>query len=623
MINHFRITNPNFLTLVKLPFGWVRQLALLLCFAVLSCLLLVNSTALAQKKDDRNAAVIELAGANNSTNGKRVALVIGNSAYKNTSKLTNPVNDADDLSAALKGFGFEVISLKNGTRRQMNEKLAEFSQKIDGASAALVYYAGHGAQIRGANYLMPVDASVDTEAAIIDESISLNRVLEELEGGRNRVNIVMLDACRDNPITGKFRSAQRGLSAPNFTPKGTVIVYATDPGNTAADGDGRNGTFTAGLLKAFKGKDLSLDGVLTVASEEVEKQSNRKQTPYVNGPKTVQKNFHFRVTVSPSPQMLDSEYWTSVKDSKDVADFEAYLAEYPQGQFKRLAENRVKALKVALLPAPQPVAPTPAPVIAVAAPVQVVSSFQAGQTFKDCADCPEMVVIPAGSFMMGSADNEEGRSLDEGPQRKVSIKRFAMGKTEVTQGEWKVVMGSSPSYFFGDCGDFCPVTMVSWSDAQEYIKKLNLKSGKNYRLPSEAEWEYAARAGTNTPFYTGNTVNTDQANFDGNDTYNGSAIGVYREHTIKVGSFKPNNFGLFDMLGNVMEWTQDSWHDSYKGAPLDGAAWTIGAYRKQRVLRGGSLYSSPKDLRSAKRVKDEIEERSDLGGIGFRLARTL
>ena len=115
--------------------------------------------------------------------GKRVALIIGNSEYKNTSRLTNPVNDAEDISTALKGFGFEVIILKNGTRRQMTEKLSEFSQKIENAGAALVYYAGHGAQIRGANYLLPIDASTDTEAAIMDESISLNRVLDELEGG--------------------------------------------------------------------------------------------------------------------------------------------------------------------------------------------------------------------------------------------------------------------------------------------------------------------------------------------------------------------------------------------------------------------------------------------------------
>ena len=292
----------------------------------------------------RNATVIETS---EQQSGKRVALIIGNSAYKNTRPLANPANDAEDITNALQGFGFEVIKLKNGTRRQMNEKLAEFSSKIDGAAAALVYYAGHGAQIRGENYLMPVDASVDTEAAIKDESVSLNRVLDELEGGRNRINIVMLDACRDNPVTGKFRSTQRGLAVPSSTPKGTVIVYATDPGNTAADGDGRNGTFTAGLLKAFKGRDLSLDGVLTVASAEVERTTNNRQTPYVNGPKTVQKQFLFAVTVNPGAQQIEGEFWASIKDSRDAADFEAYLEQYPKGNFRKLVENRLKSLRTA------------------------------------------------------------------------------------------------------------------------------------------------------------------------------------------------------------------------------------------------------------------------------------
>jgi formylglycine-generating enzyme required for sulfatase activity len=617
MTNYFRSANFNFSLLFKLPLGWNLMLVLLSSFMFLGYFLLASPAAIAQT-DKRNAAVIELAGSNKATNGKRVALVVGNGNYTSIGSLgDNPRNDADDMARALEGFGFTVTRLKDGTRRDMNAALEAFGRQASGSEAALFYFAGHGMQIRNENYLMPVNATADSEAAVKDEGVSLSRVLDELEGS-SAVKILLIDACRDNPITGKFRSTLRGLALPSSPPSGTVIAFAAEPGKTAANGSGRNGVFTAGLLKALQGKDLSLDGVLTVASEEVEKHSNRKQTPYVNGPKTVQKNFHFRVTVSPSTQMLDSEYWASVKDSKDVADFEAYLAEYPQGQFKRLAENRVKALKVAAAPAPQttqrpmvaapPTAPTTAPVIAVAAPVQGASSFQAGQAFKDCADCPDMVVIPAGSFLMGSPAKEVGRSDDEGPQRNVTIKSFAMGKTEVTQGQWRSIMGSNPSWF-KDCGDECPVEQVSWNYVQEYIKKLNAKTGKIYSLPSEAQWEYAARGGTNTIYQTGKIITNAQANFGANKTTKVASLNI------------PNNFGLHDMHGNVWEWTRDLWHDNYKGAPTDGNAWLEGGFTNQYVLRGGSWEDRSESLRSATRTVDA-------GGvvkkvIGFRLARTL
>ena len=147
-------------------------------------------------------------------------------------------------------------------------------------------------------------------------------------------------------MSGKFRSGQsRGLASPGNTPKGTVIIYATDPGNVASDGVGRNGLLTAGLLTAFKGKDLSLDGVLTVASAEVEQASGMAQTPYINGPKTLQKKFNFHVTIDPGPREIEKSFWNSMAQSTDASDFEAYLQKYPQGSYSALAENRLKKLK--------------------------------------------------------------------------------------------------------------------------------------------------------------------------------------------------------------------------------------------------------------------------------------
>ncbi|RPJ08555.1 MAG: hypothetical protein EHM37_16640, partial [Deltaproteobacteria bacterium] len=261
-------------------------------------------------------------------------------------KLANPTNDAEDMARALRGFGFEVIERKNQTLEGMNRAISEFGSKIGGSEVALFYYAGHGIQVKNQNYLIPVNARIESEASVPYQGVNLNQVLDEMDNGKSGANIVMLDACRNNPITGKFRSGQsRGLASPGSAPKGTVIVYATDPGNVASDGTGRNGLFTAGLLTAFKGKDLTLDGVLTAASAEVEKASGQTQTPYVNGPKTLQKSFHFHVTVEPGPGEIEKTFWTSIERSNDVADFEAYLQKYPAGSYKALAENRLKKLK--------------------------------------------------------------------------------------------------------------------------------------------------------------------------------------------------------------------------------------------------------------------------------------
>lgn len=280
--------------------------------------------------------------------GRRIALVIGNGNYQQSvlPRLLNPPHDVEDIARALRGFGFEVIERKNQTLEGMNQAIAEFGSKIGGSEAALFYYAGHGIQVKNQNYLIPVNATIESEASVPYQGVNLNQILDEMDNGKSGANIVMLDACRNNPISGKFRSGQsRGLASPGSTPKGTVIVYATDPGNVAADGSGRNGLFTAGLLTAFKGKDLSLDGVLTVASAEVERASGHTQTPYVNGPKTLQKSFHFHVTVEPGRGEIEKTFWSSIEHSTDAADFEAYLQKYPEGSYAVLAENRLKKLK--------------------------------------------------------------------------------------------------------------------------------------------------------------------------------------------------------------------------------------------------------------------------------------
>ncbi|MEG4442781.1 bifunctional serine/threonine-protein kinase/formylglycine-generating enzyme family protein [Microcoleus sp. AT9_B5] len=226
----------------------------------------------------------------------------------------------------------------------------------------------------------------------------------------------------------------------------------------------------------------------------------------------------------------------------------------------------------------------------------------------------EMMAIPGGSFVMGSPNTQAGRSNDEEPQHTVNVTSFFMGKYEVTQEQWEAVMGNNPSYFKGGK---LPVEQVSWNDAVQFCQKLSQKTGKNYRLPSEAEWEYACRAGTTTPFYFGETITPDLVNYDGRDPYGAASKGLYRAKTTDVGSFPPNAFGLYDMHGNVLEWCSDRYHSNYNGAPTDGTSWETGTDGR-RVQRGGSWSNNAVSCRSAYRLYDSAVSRWRLRG--FRVA---
>ena len=233
----------------------------------------------------------------------------------------------------------------------------------------------------------------------------------------------------------------------------------------------------------------------------------------------------------------------------------------------------------------------------------------------------DLVAIPGGKFLMGSPLSEEGRYKNESPQHRVIVPEFFMGKYQVTQAQWQAVMGNNPSYFKGENR---PVEEVSWDDCMEFCQKLSRIIGRECRLPSEAEWEYACRAGTTTPFHFGETITTDLANYCGKDhteygwkgTYADEPQGVYREETTAVGQFPPNAFGLYDMHGNVSEWCLDEWHDNYEGAPTDGSAWLNGN-NNYSPLRGGSWYLNPNFCRSASR--DDNSRDLILINLGFRV----
>ena len=247
----------------------------------------------------------------------------------------------------------------------------------------------------------------------------------------------------------------------------------------------------------------------------------------------------------------------------------------------------------------------------------------------------EMMRIPSGSFLMGSPENELERLSDEGPQHEVAVSRFFLAKYPITQAQWRAVaampqvnreLKPAPSNFKGE---LLPVEQVSWYEAVEFCDRLTIHTNRQYRLPTEAEWEYACRAGTTTPFHFGETITTDLANYCGEDrkigetdysgSYGAGPKGEFREKTTPVDKFDvANAFGLCDMHGNVWEWCQDHWHENYEGAPTDGSAWLTDDEGARRLLRGGSWYNNPRYCRSACRINGSPDNRDD--DIGFRVS---
>jgi formylglycine-generating enzyme required for sulfatase activity len=297
---------------------------------------------------------------------------------------------------------------------------------------------------------------------------------------------------------------------------------------------------------------------------------------------------------------------------------------------KALAQTATQLPLAQVTPAPAPATSTEA---APLSPMQE-NTLKPKDIFKECDNCPEMIVVPAGTFRMGSPTTEPGRSADEGPQHTVTIARpFAVGRFAVTFDEWdacaadggcnqievlaglgRVLKPYKPSDEGWGRGRR-PVINVSWDDAQGYAAWLSKKTGKRYRLLTGAEYEYATRAGTQTAYPWGNAVGTNNANCH--------ACGSQWDarQTAPVGSFAPNGFGLYDMVGNVEEWMEDCYHDSYLGAPTDGSAWIEGADCSNRIVRAGSWFFAPAFLRSAKRYWFTTDYR--LNYLGFRVARTL
>ncbi len=283
---------------------------------------------------------------------KRVALVIGNGAYAD-SPLINPVNDAHDMAMALRDLGFEVIHRENIDRIGMRSAVRDFSRRIRQGGVGLFYFAGHGVQVNGSNFLIPVGTNIEEEFEVADEGLNADSVLRAMEEADNRLNIIILDACRNNPFARSYRSASRGL-ARMAAPTGSLVAYATAPGKVAADGDGRNGTFTKHLLGAMRVSGRTLEQVFKQVRINVERETDGRQIPWEESSLTG--DFYFKPAVAsvatPPPQetmsvaaQREQVVWQGIAGSNNAADYEQFLRDYPDGYFSAFAENRLAELR--------------------------------------------------------------------------------------------------------------------------------------------------------------------------------------------------------------------------------------------------------------------------------------
>ncbi|MEM9059243.1 MAG: SUMF1/EgtB/PvdO family nonheme iron enzyme [Pseudomonadota bacterium] len=514
---------------------------------------------------------------------QRLALVIGNGAYA-FSPLRNPVNDADSMASALRQTGFDVTQATDVGLRAFKSAVSVFARRVRGAgpeAVALFYFAGHGVQIDGRNLLLPVDVDLATATDLEYSSVEAQWVLDLIGESRAQMSVIILDACRNNPFVASSRSLRRGLARMD-APRGSILAYSTAPGEVALDGAGQNSPYSEALAEQILTPGLKIEEMFKNVRRQVLATTQEKQVP-----------------------------WES---SSLVGDF--YFAG---------AGGAAVALR--------PISTAPAG-----------WSATSGSRFRDCPECPEMVAIPGGDFQMGGEGGERGDG-----RVAVSVAGFALSRTEVTRAAFARFVQDTGRridpgcwYWWGvwlfdgdrtwrDPGfaqtDDHPVVCNTYDDARAYTDWLTAKSGQRYRLPSEAEWEYAASAGTGQAPWGDNV---DLACGDANvHDAQGASVGVPLSSsrcddgfvwTAPVGSFNANAFGLHDMMGNGWEMVDDCWNPSHDGRPATGGSRTSGDCN-MRIYKGSNVLN----------FRDSYVPQHRFAGVGaqpgiyggFRVARDL
>lgn len=535
--------------------------------------------------------------------GSKVAIVVGVKSYDQRLNGFRPLDyageDAKQVAAVLKRLGYQVELLVDG-QASPNVILNRIRQKgkLPGIQngTMLFYFSGHGFAVGHDNYLAAWDAVAEN---LQDSGLGISSVVEAIRDTRVRRAVLLVDACRNDPRPGRKGGSDSYMDVD--TGEGVQIFYSTRFGDVSWENDAfKHGVFSYFLMQGLTGQGAQ-NGLVTFNS----------LANYVEG---------------------EVSRWTDSNMSQTQQPFRRSDGDF-YGDFVLARVGDVP---------PQP-APEPAPQT-LEAPVAVELVVPARKSFE-----PEMVPLDGDTFTMGCDgmrdDVEGGCSDNEKPAHKVTLKAFKLAKTETTVGQFRAFVdatgykttaeekGSCWSYDFkGEWNDGKgnswrklgfpqsddhPVACVSWDDANAYADWLKKETGKDYRLPTEAEWEYAARGGSDTAYPWGDKASHEFANYGKDECCDGLASGKDKwVYTSPVGSFAANAYGLYDMNGNVWEWVQDRWHGDYKGAPVDGSSWVSGDSAR-RVLRGGSWYYSPGNVRSAGRGSSTPDDRSY--GIGFRL----
>lgn len=557
----------------------------------------------------------------------RIALVVGNAAYREAA-LANAAVDARAAADALRQGDFDLVSVENADRAALERAFATFRGKLVRGAQVVVFYSGHAVQLRGRNFLVPLDATLRGPSDVARETFDLDQLIDALIVSRPASAAIMLDSTRTNPWQARLGSG-KGL-APIERLENIAIVAPVAPGQVAGDTPGRANPAIEEWLKAIRTPGLDMAAALARTRDAVSRATKRTQQLWISGPpaaglvvtptdRPVAVALNTRAVISapppPGPQSdqlgpYELSFWETIRNSQNPAEYRAYLDAYPNGRFAALARTREQFFRDR-----QGGAPAQPPTTAAAQPPQPAQRPAAAatpRTVRDCDDCPELTLIATGTFEMGSNEMFEF----EKPVHAVTIANpFYIGTDEVTFAQWDACVAE------GGCSHRPsdrnlgrgkrPVTDIHWNDANAYTVWLSYKTGRKYRLPTEAEWEYAARGGTTTNYPWGNSVDKEMANCVGCNAQP-------RRQAGEVGQFPPNRFGLRDMAGNAAEWVADCWSENYRSAPRDGSAYAPAGCR-ERVLRGGSFNNDPRYLRSAARFKYESDVRFYTNG--FRVAR--
>lgn len=612
-----------------------------------------------------------------SAEARRVALIIGNANYRHVTPLKNPVNDARDMVNILSELGFETIDGYDLTYEQMRKLLIQFYNRAENSETALIYYSGHGIEFSGSNYFIPTDARLQKAEDVEIEAHSMTQVMMRLEDA-STARIIFLDACRNNPfVEGIAKSLTRGARQvgqglqPIRSNAGAYIAFATAPGQVAYDGDPgtRNSPFTSALKENLQAPEGDLSEIMLSVRRMVHQATRGQQVPWISSSllnryyfterrKKVDLTANQTVVISGAPKdHSHGRLWEEVKRLNSIDYLSAFIDEFPNSPYANRArlliikirtdegeqlksETMISNLGVTRNTQEKPsgdIEPLNSPLKSASELERVVIQLSRAEhatrgteAYRDCSYCPEMIDIPTGTFDMGAAEDELGREPGEPKQRRVYIgSPFSIARFEVTVSEYRSCVAD------GACRDVGlpsletisrtaqllekrrPVAQVSWVDAREYAAWLSKKTRKNYRLPSEAEWEYAARAGSSTRFSWGDKA-------DGTRAHCSDCFPKQVEEYIPLaGLYPPNAFGVSDMHGNLWEWTEDCWDRDL--TELRDNQWpqltaASGANCKHRIIRGGSWANQAAKIRAAYRLASKPDQTGEL--IGFRVTRS-